>query len=186
MEAWLPKASVRAAVLKVAASSTRGFEAEVLKGEEPLGTYRCPANTTLVLVFTLHPAPQVVKEGGAGWRLGLSWESHWPLLSYAALIPPFTAAALLDLRDLKTRKGRASRAEGAAVVLRYMFHASLLALALSSLAVAAAGLYELAVGTTLRLELGALALGSAATGLIALLYALAKWRGWFEGVDELE
>jgi len=175
--------SVRLGECLIALTSTKPFTVKV-STEEALATYNCDGNVTVMLHVKIRALE--VEEGEAPMGIYVSWENLWPMLIYGALTPPFLAAALLDVKDFKARRGRRARVESLAIVLRYMTYASITC-SIAVLAVTGGlALYSLIAPMPLRVEAGSLLLSSTLTGALALLYGLARWKGWYEAVDEYD
>ena len=117
--------------------------------------------------------------------ISIAWAPSWQLAVYAVIGPLFAAAAIMDVRDFKARRGRA-RVEAAAIAIRYAMYASMVgaaAIALGSLAHLA---YSYITRGALEVDVVALLLSLLLLGLTSTMYGVARWRGWYDAVDELE
>ncbi|RLF16535.1 MAG: hypothetical protein DRJ97_00595 [Thermoprotei archaeon] len=168
----------------VALTSQGPFTVEVFKGADPVATYKCSGNMTLALHIVVEGASlEPRRTFDKSWSL--AWRPSWQLIVYAVLAPLFAAAAVLDVRDFKAKRGKV-RAEAAAIAIKYALYASIIGAVAIALGSAASAIYGYLTSKTVEVEGGAIMLSITLVGLTGLLYGLARWRGWYDSVDEYE
>ena len=152
--------------------------------EYAIKTYVCPANVTLRLLVHLDPEREL-KPVSAGVPALLFDVDPWALIPYAVFTPLFGATLMLDLRDMKKRKtNRWSRLDSIALAIKYLFYASLISLVAAALWTLGWLIYaSLAMGTA-PVKLGGLLVSFIISSVMGLTYAVARWRGWYELIDE--
>lgn len=155
------------------------------EGEEKLVTYQCPGNITFKLVIPL--ASRIGSQSIVKTPISISlWSLEpWGIVVYAIFIPLFSLTAYLDLKDMKVRKaGRWSINDSIALVLRYMFYAFAISFAAVIIITFGTLVYSLMTTSSIVLKLGNLMMSLIMFIGLAMLYGVARWRGWYELIDE--
>jgi len=155
-----------------------------------LGSYSCPANITVEFMLPVkYTVYETTSSQGGGWqKLLLSAESPvWRALLYGAFFTMFGVSWLLDVEDFKKRKGkRWAKQDTLALSFRYFFYASLFILIISVLIALAKLIYSVFLLGVFEISLGMVVESSLIFALFAVMYGLAKWRDWFDVIDEEE
>ncbi|RLE52448.1 MAG: hypothetical protein DRJ33_03815 [Candidatus Methanomethylicota archaeon] len=155
-----------------------------------LGSYNCPANVTVQFVLPVrYVVYQSTTQQTTEWqKLLFSAESPlWRFLLYGAFFAMFGASWLLDAKDFKQRKGRRwTKQDSIALLIRYFFYASLFILFITSMVALGKLLFNVFALGSFELSLGMVVESAGILLLFAALYGLAKWRDWFDVIDEEE
>jgi len=155
-------------------------------GEMELRTYRCPGNMTFKLVVPL-ALKSSASYGSSEIAMPISFWSiePWKIAVYCIFIPLFGVTAFLDLKDMKRRKvGRWSLNDSIALILRYMFYALMLSFIAIALGTLGVFVYSSVMAFSIDLKLGDLLASFILFSVVAVFYGLARWRGWYELIDE--
>ncbi|MCS7139672.1 MAG: hypothetical protein N3F04_07030 [Candidatus Nezhaarchaeota archaeon] len=156
-------------------------------GKRVIASYACPAGVTLRLIMELTATPASgIREPSMSSIPASFWLiDPWKLLVYCFFISLFGATAFLDLKDMKRKKaGRWSLNDSIALILRYMFYAFLLSFVAITILTFGMFIYSSLTAFSLELKLGGLLTSLIMFLIIAIIYGLARWRGWYELIDE--
>lgn len=155
-----------------------------------LGAYTCPANVTVefVVPFTYVAFAATERYGEEPLGAALSFESPlWRLVVYGVLLSMFSASWWLDSKDYRVKKGkRWARQDSLALLIRYLFYGSALSVIAVAVMTLAQLMYGYFVSGVVNLSLGGMIEASCIFAFLAVLYWIAKWRDWFDVVDEEE
>jgi len=162
-------------------------EISIDEGRRILGSYVCPANVTLRLSMSLAPQQEAKAQEKSELAIPISFWSidPWKIAVYCVFIPLFGVTAILDLKDMKRRKaGRWGLNDSIALVLRYMFYAFLLSFIAVAIGTLGMFIYSSLTAFSVDLKLGDLLTSFLLFSGLAAFYGIAKWRGWYELIDE--
>lgn len=152
--------------------------------EDAIKTYVCPANVTLRLLLCLD-LEEDLKPAYIGAPAQLFDVEPWGLISYAIFIPLFGVTLMLDLRDMKRRKAsRWDLLDSIALSVKYLFYASLVSLVVVAFWTLGSLIYSSLTLGVASFKLGGLLVSSIVSSAMGLTYAVARWRGWYELIDE--
>ncbi|RLF13071.1 MAG: hypothetical protein DRJ68_05215 [Thermoprotei archaeon] len=151
-------------------------------------SYHCPANVTFRLVVPIAlnwQSNTTSTSSNEAIPVSLWAVDPWKVAVYCFFIPLFGVTAALDVRDMKRRRaGKWGFLESFSLFVRYMFYAFLLSFAAIALGTFAFFIYSSATGFSVDLRLGDLLISFLAFMAFGVVYAIGKWRGWYELVDE--
>ncbi|MHC1637489.1 MAG: hypothetical protein ACXQTU_04895 [Candidatus Nezhaarchaeales archaeon] len=172
-------------------SSIKPFNLTLIKfmhnvGEVELRTYQCPGNITFKLIVPLASKSSISHNTNEVIVPISFWSIEpWKIAVYCVFIPLFGVTALLDLKDMKRRKaGRWSINDSIALVLRYMFYAFMLSFIAIAIGTFGMFVYSSATSFSIDLKFGDLLTSFILFSVVAVFYGLARWRGWYELIDE--
>jgi len=161
-------------------------EISINEGKRILGSYVCPANVTLKLSMSL-ALRQEARARRSNLAIPVSFWSvdPWKIAVYCVFIPLFGVTAILDLKDMKRRKaGRWGLNDSIALMLRYMFYAFLLSFIAVAVGTLGIFIYSSLTASSVDLKLGDFLISFLLFSGLAISYGIAKWRGWYELIDE--
>ncbi len=149
-----------------------------------MARYVVPANTTLQLVLHMNP-PAAPK------RLELDLIAMltprlpiWEYAIYAILFAMFLSTAYLDSRDHKRRHPRWGKLDTFSLFIRYGFYASMLSFLFILLGTVISSILAEFFLIELQASIMDALLAFFAFMALAVIYGFAKWRGWYDLVDE--
>jgi hypothetical protein len=152
--------------------------------EDVIKTYVCPANVTLRLLLQLG-LEESWKSASINAQVQLFDVDSWGLIPYAVFTPLFGAVLMLDLRDMKRRKsGKWGLLDSIALAVRYFLYSSVVSLAVVALWTLGSLIYALLMTGAASFKLGGLLASLIVSSAMGLTYAVARWRGWYELIDE--
>ncbi len=152
--------------------------------EVTVKTYVCPANVTLRLLVYLG-LEKDSRPISVNIPVRYFDADSWMMIPHAIFTSLFGITLMLDLRDMKRRKaGRWGPLDSVALALKYFFYASLVSLAVVALWTLGSHIYAFLTTDAVSLKLGGLLVSSIASSVMGLTYAVARWRGWYELIDE--
>ncbi len=108
----------------------------------------------------------------------------WEYIIYFTLFPLFLVTGYLDVKDYKRKFKRWSKMDTFSLLLRYAFYASSLILVF----ILIGAFISIVLARLLRIgpliTLTDLMLASTLFLVLTVIYAIGKWRGWYELIDE--
>lgn len=162
----------------------------LVKGDEvqPISQYICPANITvqLNLVLALTPKEPLPKSQMLIQQfmdVFSRFTSGWEFIIYLIFIPLFMVTGFLNLRDMKRKKEKWGKQDSAALILRHIFYA----LFFCFIVVLIVGLGLLVYGYIFNVfyfSFGGFVFSALLFTLVGLVYWIAKWRNWYDLIDE--
>ena len=108
----------------------------------------------------------------------------WEYVIYSTLFPLFLITGYLDVKDYKRKFKRWSKMDTFSLLLRYAFYASSLILVFILIGSFISIVLARLLGMMPLITLTDLMLASILFLILTVIYAIGKWRGWYELIDE--
>jgi len=108
----------------------------------------------------------------------------WEYVIYSTLFPLFLITGYLDVKDYKKKFKRWGKMDTFSLLLRYAFYASSLILVFILIGSFISIVLARLLGIEALITLTDLMLASILFSILTVIYAIGKWRGWYELIDE--
>ncbi len=159
-----------------------------LKPLSEMGVYKCPGNVTIQFIIPITVKGKLSSDTLKGLlpSFTIPYLPAWELAIYAVVLPLFMAAAFLDLGDMKRseKRKRWTKLDSFALAVRYLFYACFFSFLLILLASFCFLVYGVATRTGVGFSLTDLVISFSLFASFAIIYLIAKWRGWYDLIDE--
>ncbi|OYT56050.1 MAG: hypothetical protein B6U77_00545 [Candidatus Hecatellales archaeon ex4484_218] len=187
----MKKAGIFDCSLAFFSTAPYNLNVSLLKGNDvkPISQYICPANITvqlnLVLALNLkEPVPEGQIFIQQFFMNTFSrFASGWEFAVYLIFIPLFMVTGFLNLHDMKRKKEKWTKQDSVALILRHVFYAFLFCFIIVSIVSLGLLVYSYIFKVSL-FSFGVFIFSALLFALIGLIYWLAKWRNWYDLIDE--